>query len=115
MLKFELSKEDFLRLEKYIVVKGESDGDRCISINIKDLKIIDIIIEFDEMTNEAIVWDTQDASFEVVKQCVDKLLIEAKKATYTKKDEEKYEFYEDEIKLVTDSYSLAQYKEICNF
>lgn len=104
-----LINEGFNKLEKYIVIKGENyNQDRCIVVPVKlNENTFDITMCMDELENEAKVCqiDGEDIASEL-KLLAASALNELKKAgdiaVYTPEDEEKYSYYLEEIKMVTE-------------
>lgn len=129
MIKIKLNQEDFNYIEKYMCTKGSNlDGARYYYIEIEDFGIFDIVMELDEITNEAIVWSmeiakdvaiselgvptrdtyiqTTDADVEVIKKCIDKILNSS--VEYDDEEEGHYRFYLRWIKTKLKPYSLKE-------
>jgi len=104
-----LSREDFNKLEKLVVVSGENyNQDRClvIPVTIED-KEIEITMCMDELNSSARVCqvngnDITPSDELVVIRALNELKKQMKTATYTKENEEEYMYYLDSIKMTSE-------------
>lgn len=104
-----LSKEDFNKLEKSIVIKGENwNNDRCLVVPvIINNKAIDVTICMDEIECEARICqiDGEDVIADdelLIRRVLNQLKEESTETEYSEDENEKYNYYLEEIKMNTE-------------